>query len=317
MTLLVTGGAGFIGSNFVELASKEEPIVVLDKLTYAGNKKNLEGIPHHFVHGDINDKQMVIRLLDQFQPRGIINFAAETHVDNSIDDPTAFIQTNINGTVSLLEAHLAYTRGVRRQLRFHQISTDEVYGSLTASGQPFKETTPYDPKSPYSASKAAADHLVRSYGNTYGIDYTITNCSNNFGPKQHPEKLIPKVILNALQDKPVPMYGEGMNIRDWIYVKDHCKAVLDVFNKAPRSETYNIGGDKEFSNKTLIEAILKMMGKPKSLIVNVPDRPGHDFRYAINGSKLHCQFPLYRKYFFDDLQSTIDWYKENTCHSHS
>lgn len=310
MAILVTGGAGFIGSNFTEMVAPHETIVVLDKLTYAGNRTNLEGIPHQFYHGDINDTQLVISILQRHDVRGIINFAAETHVDNSITCATPFIRTNIDGTASLLEATLWHKKN-NRPIRFHQISTDEVYGSLGPEDAPFTEKTPYNPQSPYSASKAAADHLVRAYGNTYKLDYVITNCSNNFGPRQHSEKLIPKIILNALRDIPIPMYGEGVNIRDWIYVKDHCQAIFKIFNYSPPGETYNIGTRNEMTNMYLMEMILDLMDKPYSLITKVEDRPGHDFRYAIDATKLNQNFPIRRAHLYYDLVYTIDWYTKN------
>lgn len=311
MTILVTGGAGFIGSNFTEMVAPHETVVVLDKLTYAGNKTNLKDIPHVFYHGDINDTQLVISILQRHLCRGIINFAAETHVDNSITNATPFIRTNIDGTASLLEATLWHKNNNNRAIRFHQISTDEVYGSLGFKEPAFTEQTPYNPQSPYAASKAAADHLVRSYGNTYKLDYVITNCSNNFGPKQHPEKLIPKTILNAMKDLPIPMYGQGINVRDWIYVKDHCQAIFKIFNYSPPYHSYNIGTRNEMNNKTVIELILDIMEKPHSLITSVEDRPGHDLRYAIDATKLEQNFPIRRAHLYDDLVYTIDWYKKN------
>jgi dTDP-glucose 4,6-dehydratase len=286
--ILVTGGAGFIGSNFVKyVTDKNEHVAVIDKLTYAGNLANLNDVKKgylHFTQGDINDSHLVRELLCTYHPRGIVHFAAESHVDNSINDASPFLQTNVNGTVSLLESvkwYLAnrhkYTSD-KSSFRFHHISTDEVYGSLGYHDPAFTEKTQYDPRSPYSASKAAADHFVTAYGNTYKIPYVITNCSNNYGPKQHPEKLIPTVIRKAMNDEPVPMYADGSNIRDWIHVWDHCAALWKVFLDAKNGSRYNIGGKCQLSNKILIAGILDLMGKPISLIKSVADRPGHDFR---------------------------------------
>jgi dTDP-glucose 4,6-dehydratase len=312
--ILVTGGAGFIGSNFVKYMNKiGEPCLVVDKLTYAGNESNLDGLDCIFVQEDICNTKAMLNLLLHYDPRGIINFAAESHVDNSIKDSLPFIQTNIVGTYSLLEAVRKYrpvrTERMHGRFRFHQISTDEVYGHLGDFDPPFTEKTKYDPRSPYSASKASADHLVASYGNTYGIPYTITNCSNNYGPNQHKEKLIPTIIRNALQDKPVPMYGQGYNVRDWIHVDDHCQAIWKVFLDSRDNNVYNVGGGCQMSNLRLIKLVLELMNKPEHLITSVDDRPGHDFRYAIDNTKIETELGWYPNVFFrHGLEKTIEWY---------
>ncbi|MEO8161084.1 MAG: dTDP-glucose 4,6-dehydratase, partial [Arenimonas sp.] len=303
-TWLVTGGAGFIGGNFVleALAGGNTRIVNLDALTYAGNRDTLAAVaddPNHlFVHGDIGDRALVASLLATHQPAAIINFAAESHVDRSIDGPAAFVQTNVVGTLSLLEATRDHWKGLdaagRDAFRFLHVSTDEVYGSLGESGA-FTEATPYAPNSPYSASKAASDHLVRAFHHTYGLPVLTTNCSNNYGPYQFPEKLIPLVIQKALAGLPLPIYGDGLNVRDWLYVGDHCAAIRRVLEAGIVGETYNVGGDAEMPNIEVVNAICALLdarapradGRPRaSQIAYVADRPGHDRRYAIDASKL-------------------------------
>ena len=311
--ILVTGGAGFIGSNFVQMVLSEHPdnlIVNLDKLTYAGNLKNLaefmEHPNHKFIKGDICDGPLVEKLIDEYQLDTIINFAAESHVDRSITEPKLFIETNVTGTLALLEA--ARDKNLER---FIQISTDEVYGSLGSEGK-FTEQTPVSPNSPYSACKAGADHLVQAFGRTWGVRYNITRCSNNYGPYQFPEKLIPLMINNALNDKELPVYGDGLYVRDWLHVNDHCTAVWQVLQKAPPGEIYNIGGCNEKANLEVINQILDRLGKPKSLIKYVTDRPGHDRRYAIDASKMSTKLdwrPLVS--FEEGINKTIDWYVHN------
>lgn len=311
--LLVTGGAGFIGSNFIRMVLSEHPdcfIVNLDKLTYAGNLKNLEGFLNHpnhkFVKADICDGRLTEQLIDEHKIDAIINFAAESHVDRSITEPKIFIQTNVIGTLTLLEAACD-----KKLERFIQISTDEIYGSLGAEGK-FTEQTPLSPNSPYSASKAAADHLVRAFGHTWGLRYNITNCSNNYGPYQFPEKMIPLMINNALNDKELPLYGDGLQIRDWLYVYDHCTAVWKVLTEATPGETYNIGGCNEKTNLEVIELILNRLNKPKSLIKHVADRPGHDRRYAIDATKIMTELGWQPSVSFEEgIEKTINWYLQN------
>jgi dTDP-glucose 4,6-dehydratase len=311
--LLVTGGAGFIGSNFVRMTLEEHPdcfVVNLDKLTYAGNLENLTGFENHpshkFIKGDICDGALVERIIDEFKVDTIVNFAAESHVDRSINEPKVFVQTNVTGTLTLLEA----ARDKKLQ-RFVQISTDEVYGQLGPSGK-FTEQTPLSPNSPYSASKAAADLLVCAFGHTWGVKYNITRCSNNYGPYQFPEKLIPLMVNNALNDKQLPVYGDGLHIRDWLYVYDHCTAVWKVLADAPPNEIYNIGGCNEKTNLSVVELILARLGKPKSLIKHVTDRPGHDRRYAIDASKIINQLGWKPSVSFEQgLDKTIDWFLAN------
>jgi len=311
--ILVTGGAGFIGSNFVRMALSEQPdtfIVNLDKLTYAGNLENLDGFldkPNHkFVKGDICDGALVEKLIEEHKIEAIVNFAAESHVDRSITVPKIFIETNIKGTLTLLEA--AREKKIKR---FIQISTDEVYGELGGEGK-FTEQTPYHPNSPYSASKAAADHLVRAFGHTWALPYNITNCSNNYGPYQFPEKMIPLMINNALNNKELPVYGDGLHIRDWLYVYDHCTAVWKVLKEAAPMKTYNIGGCNEKTNLDVVHLILERLGKPKSLIRHVTDRPGHDRRYAIDASRIMNELGWEPSVSFEDgLFKTIDWYSKN------
>jgi dTDP-glucose 4,6-dehydratase len=308
--LLVTGGAGFIGSNFVRMVLSEQPdcfIANLDKLTYAGNLENLAGFldhPNHkFIKGDICDGQLIEKIIDEHRIDAIINFAAETHVDRSITGPKVFVQTNVTGTLTLLEA----ARDKKLE-RFIQVSTDEVYGSLGPQGR-FTEQTPLSPNSPYSASKAAADHLVKAFGHTWGVRYNITRCSNNYGPYQFPEKLIPLMINNAINDKELPVYGDGLYVRDWLYVYDHCTAIWKVLNEARAGEVYNIGGCNEKTNLEVISLVLERLGKPKSLIKHVTDRPGHDRRYAIDAAKIMTEIDWRPSVSFEQgIAKTIDWY---------
>lgn len=328
-TWLITGGAGFIGGNFVlESVANGIRVVNLDALTYAGNLDtlaSLDGNPGHvFVHGDIGDRALVTRLLAEHQPDAVVNFAAESHVDRSIDAPAAFIQTNVVGTLALLESVRDHWRGldvVRRDaFRFLHVSTDEVYGSLGDTGR-FTETTPYAPNSPYSASKAASDHLVRSFHHTYGLPVLTTNCSNNYGPYQFPEKLIPLIIARALADQPLPVYGDGKNVRDWLYVSDHCSAIRAVIERGRVGETYNVGGDAEMQNIAVVEAVCNLLdgrrprldGLPRaSQITHVADRPGHDRRYAIDASKLQGELGWRPKFTFEQgIMQTVDWYLEH------
>lgn len=328
--ILVTGGAGFIGANFVWdwLAQSDEPIINLDILTYAGNLENLAALAadkrHTFVQGDIGDSALVTNLLARHQPRAIINFAAESHVDRSIHGPEDFIQTNIVGTFRLLEAGRAYWNGLdgkaKQDFRFLHVSTDEVYGSL-AKGEPaFNETHRYEPNSPYSASKAASDHLVRAYHHTYGLPTLTSNCSNNYGPYQFPEKLIPLIIVNALAGKPLPVYGDGQQIRDWLYVKDHCGAIRRVLEAGAPGETYNIGGWNEKPNIdivytvcTLLDALRPLtIGPYRSLIAFVTDRPGHDRRYAIDAGKVERELGWKPDETFETgIRKTVQWYLDN------
>jgi dTDP-glucose 4,6-dehydratase len=303
--ILVTGGAGFIGSNFVLQwrARKKSPVTTLDKLTYAGTLRNLTQLSsdaeHHFVQGDICDRNLVQELFEKHRPRAVVHFAAESHVDRSILGPDEFIRTNVNGTFSLLEVSRAYyeklTENERRDFRFLHVSTDEVYGSLTKDDPPFSETTAYAPNSPYSASKAASDHLVRAYQHTYGLPTLTTNCSNNYGPYQFPEKLIPLMILNARAGKPLPVYGDGKNVRDWLYVEDHCDAICAVLSRGKAGETYNIGGWNEKPNLEIVETICSILDElrpedpvvpHRQLLTFVKDRPGHDRRYAMDALKI-------------------------------
>ena len=311
--ILVTGGAGFIGSNFVRMVLSEHPdcfVVNLDKLTYAGNLGNLveflENDNHTFVKGDICDGLLLERIIEEHKIEAIVNFAAESHVDRSIVDPKIFIETNITGTLTLLEAARD-----KKLAKFVQISTDEVYGALGPEGQ-FTEQTPLSPNSPYSASKAAADLLVRAFGHTWGITYNITRCSNNYGPYQFPEKLIPLMINNALNDRELPIYGDGLYIRDWIYVYDHCTAVWEVLQKAPPGEIYNVGGCSEKTNLEVVNLILARLSKPKSLIKHVTDRPGHDRRYAIDAGKIINELGWRPSVSFEEgINRTMDWYLQN------
>jgi len=311
--ILVTGGAGFIGSNFVRMVLAEHRdcfVVNLDKLTYAGNLENLSGFEDHpnhkFIKADICDGPAVEKVIEQYKIDSIINFAAESHVDRSITAPKVFIETNITGTLTLLDA--AREKSLER---FIQISTDEVYGSLGPEGK-FSETTGLSPNSPYSASKAAADHLVKAFGHTWGLKYNITRCSNNYGPYQFPEKMIPLMINNALNDKELPVYGDGLYVRDWLYVSDHCTAVWKVLTGAEPNQTYNIGGCNEKTNLEVIGLILDRLDKPKSLIKHVKDRPGHDRRYAIEAGKIMTELGWQPSVTFEEgLNKTIDWYLAN------
>ena len=331
MTILVTGSAGFIGANFVLdwLAQSDETVINLDKLTYAGNLQNLDSVkddPRHiFVHGDIGDDTLVPALLAQYQPRAIINFAAESHVDRSIHGPEDFIQTNIAGTFRLLESTRAYWSKLpetdKQQFRFLHVSTDEVYGSLAPTDPAFTEQNKYEPNSPYSASKAASDHLVRAYHHTYGLPVLTTNCSNNYGPYHFPEKLIPLIIHNALTDKALPIYSDGQQIRDWLYVKDHCAAIRRVLEAGQLGETYNVGGWNEKANIDVVHTLCDILdeeqprGDGKSYreqITFVKDRPGHDRRYAIDASRLErelCWKPA--ETFETGIRKTVLWYLDN------
>ena len=330
MTILVTGGAGFIGSNFIHdwLSATHEPIINLDKLTYAGNLQNLvayEGdLRHVFVQGDIGDRKLVKWLLARHRPRAIINFAAESHVDRSIYGPEDFIQTNVVGTFHLLEEVRAYWKNMpldeQEDFRFLHVSTDEVYGSLGPNDAPFTETTPFAPNSPYAASKASSDHLVRAYQHTYGLPTLTTNCSNNYGPYQFPEKLIPLVIHNALAAKPLPIYGDGLNVRDWLYVSDHCEAIRAVLYMGKVGETYNIGGWNEMTNLDIVHTICGLLdelrpiaaGSYKQLITFVKDRPGHDRRYAIDAGKVARDIGWKpRETFASGIRKTVQWYLDN------
>lgn len=314
MNLLVTGGAGFIGSNFLIYWQKKYPsdmLVNLDKLTYAGNPDNLRGIENNsnykFVKGDICDKKLVDKVMKGIDI--VVHFAAESHVDRSISKPSVFIQTNIVGTQVLLESALRY-----KVKRFHHISTDEVFGSLDINDKnKFSESTPYNPSSPYAASKASSDHLVRAFYKTYGFPITITNCSNNFGPYQFPEKLIPLAITNIMEDKKIPIYGDGLNVRDWLFVEDHCRAIDAVLRQGKIGETYCVGGmDKDVSNIEIIKKVLQIFGKDESFIVYVKDRPGHDRKYAMDWTKINRELGWQPESNFELLlENTILWYKSN------
>lgn len=316
MHILVTGGAGFIGSNFIRYILGAHPdwkITNLDKLTYAGNLENLADIEDHpgyaFVRGDIADRSLVEELFAEHRFEAVINFAAESHVDRSILDASPFIDTNVRGTQVLLEAARAHAIG-----RFIQVSTDEVYGSLGPDDPPFTEESPLAPNSPYAASKAAADLLVRAYHRTYGLPAIITRCSNNYGPYQFPEKLIPLMITNALENKPLPVYGDGLNIRDWIHVEDHCRAIELVLLNGRPGEVYNIGAGCELTNLDVVRAILRALGRPESLITYVPDRPGHDRRYAIDASKIRNTLGWMPRYRFQEyLPDLVCWYQEHSA----
>jgi dTDP-glucose 4,6-dehydratase len=331
MTILVTGGAGFIGGNFVLdwLAQSNEPVINLDKLTYAGNLDTLKSLNedtrHVFVKGDIGDKDLVSALLVQYQPRAVINFAAESHVDRSISGPAEFIQTNIVGTFNLLESVRGYWHALpeaeKSAFRFLHISTDEVYGTLSLTDAPFAETNAYEPNSPYSASKAASDHLVRAWHHTYGLPVITTNCSNNYGPYHFPEKLIPLVILNALAGKPLPIYGDGQQIRDWLYVKDHCAAIRSVLAAGRLGQTYNVGGWNEKTNLEVVHTICQILDelKPKATgryaeqITFVQDRAGHDRRYAIDARKLEQELGWKPAETFETgIRKTVQWYLEHS-----
>jgi dTDP-glucose 4,6-dehydratase len=330
-TILVTGGAGFIGSNFILqwLANETPGIVNLDKLTYAGNLANLASVSsnprYRFVHGDICDRDLVSELLIRYRPCAVVHFAAESHVDRSIHGPDDFIRTNVHGSFSLLEEVRAYWTGLEEEnqssFRFVQVSTDEVYGSLSPSDPPFSETTRYAPNSPYSASKAASDHFARAYFHTYGVPALTTNCSNNYGPFQFPEKLIPLVIHHATTGKPIPVYGDGQNVRDWLFVGDHCAAIRAVLARGRVGETYNVGGRNEIKNLDIVNTICALLdefrpddpGVPhKKLIKFVPDRPGHDRRYAMDTKKIEAELGWHPvETFQSGIRKTIQWYLEN------
>lgn len=329
--ILVTGGAGFIGSNFVLdwLAASDEPVVNLDKLTYAGNLENLaslEGNPNHvFVQGDLGDRDLVDRLLAEHRPRAVLNFAAESHVDRSIHGPEDFIQTNILGTFRLLESVRSYWSALpaddKAAFRFLHVSTDEVYGTLSKDDPPFAEDNRYEPNSPYSASKAASDHLVRAWHHTYGLPVLTTNCSNNYGPYHFPEKLIPLMIVNALAGKALPVYGDGMQIRDWLYVKDHCSAIRRVLEAGRLGETYNVGGWNEKPNIEIVKTVCALLDelRPKAdassyatQITYVTDRPGHDRRYAIDARKIERELGWKPAETFETgIRKTVEWYLAN------
>lgn len=329
--ILVTGGAGFIGSNFVLdwLKENNEPVVNLDALTYAGNLENLQSLaddPRHiFMKGNICDKELVTSLLTKYKPRAIVHFAAESHVDRSIFGPDLFFETNVMGTLNLLECAKAYydqllSEKERLAFRFLHVSTDEVYGSLTFDEPAFTEETPYRPNSPYSASKASSDHAVRAWFHTYGFPVLTTNCSNNYGPYQFPEKLIPLVVSNALARKPLPIYGDGLNIRDWLYVGDHCSAIRCVLENGKIGETYNVGGHNERNNITIVKTICAILdemrphpdGSYANLITYVKDRPGHDRRYAIDSTKLQTQLGWKPKECFETgIRKTVQWYLDH------
>ena len=326
-TVLVTGGAGFIGSNFIRYVLgiyREVHLVNLDMLTYAGNLENLAPVAgdsrYSFVKGDVRNRDLLAQLFKEFDFDTVINFAAESHVDRSITDPEAFLSTNILGTQSLLDAAKAHwslepgdmhSRLYRDGVRFLQISTDEVYGALGRTGK-FTEATSLAPNSPYSASKAGADMIVRAYYETYGLPVNITRCSNNYGPYQFPEKLIPLMIYNCLENKPLPIYGDGMQIRDWLYVEDHCSAICSVLEKGCPGQVYNIGGNHEKSNLEIVKLILQRLGKGEDLITYVPDRPGHDRRYAIDNTKITTQLGWAPTYSFDaGMEQTVQWYLEH------
>lgn len=314
MNIIVTGGAGFIGGNFVHYMVKKYPyynIIVLDKLTYAGNMETLAPVIEKisFEKADIADSRSVNMIFEKYKPDIIVNFAAESHVDRSIEDPGIFLQTNIIGTQTLMEACRKY--GIKR---YHQVSTDEVYGDLPLDRPDlfFTEETPIHTSSPYSASKASADLLVQAYYRTYGLPVTISRCSNNYGPYHFPEKLIPLMIANALADKPLPVYGKGLNVRDWLYVEDHCRAIDLIIHKGKTGEIYNIGGHNEKANIDIVRTILKLLGKPESLITYVTDRKGHDLRYAIDPEKIHNELGwLPETKFEDGIVKTINWYLDN------
>ncbi len=330
MTILVTGGAGFIGSNFVLdwLAQGNEPVVNLDALTYAGNLENLASLQgdarHVFIKGDVCDAALVGRLLAEHQPRAIVHFAAESHVDRSIHGPGDFVRTNVEGTFTLLEQARAYWSSLagttRERFRFHHVSTDEVYGSLGPNDPEFTEEHPYQPNSPYSASKAASDHLVRAWHHTYGLPVLTTNCSNNYGPYHFPEKLIPLMIVNALSAKPLPIYGDGLNVRDWLYVRDHCSGIRAVLERGRVGETYNIGGWNEMTNREIVQTICTMLdelrpdpaGPYSRLITYVTDRPGHDRRYAIDARKIERELGWRpAETFASGIRKTVQWYLDH------
>ena len=305
--IFITGAAGFIGSNFAHYLAQKgfDDIVILDNLTYAGDLENLYDLEFPVVKVDISNEYLLAQVFKKYKPRFIFHFAAESHVDNSINDVYPFVDTNIIGTINLLNLALKYDVE-----KFHHISTDEVYGALGYEDPPFTETTPYDPQNPYSASKAASDHFVTAFYNTYGLPVVITNCSNNYGPRQHREKLIPKTITNIMEGKKIPVYGQGQNIRDWIYVEDHCRAILDVWYGGAIGEKYNIGGECEVKNIDLVKTIIKVMGASEDLIEYVDDRPGHDLRYAIDNAKIKKALNFRPQHTLEEgLTKTIIWYK--------
>ena len=316
MKIIVTGGAGFIGSNFIFYMRKMHPdydLVCVDKLTYAGNLETLASVmddpKFRFIRADIADRSEICRIFEAEKPDTVVNFAAESHVDRSIENPAVFLETNVMGTQALLDASRKY--GVKR---YHQVSTDEVYGDLPLDRPDlfFTEETPLHTSSPYSASKASADLLCNAYQRTYGMPITISRCSNNYGPYQFPEKLIPLMIANALADKPLPVYGEGLNVRDWLYVEDHCAAIDRILEKGQVGQVYNIGGHNEMRNIDIVKIILKALDKPESLITHVTDRKGHDMRYAIDPEKIHRELGwLPETKFADGIQKTIQWYLDN------
>ena len=326
MNILVTGGAGFIGSNFVKLILEKNEgskIVNLDVLTYAGNLENLKEVEAHpdytFIKGDIQDRALLKEIFEKHQIDAVVNFAAESHVDRSIEDPEVFLRTNVMGTLALLDTAKAfwkqnddkYDRAFKDGVKFLQVSTDEVYGSLGKTGM-FTEETNIQPNSPYSASKASADMLVRAYGETFGMPVNITRCSNNYGPYQFPEKLIPLMIANCMNDKDLPVYGDGMQIRDWLHVKDHCQAIYTVLKNGVLGEVYNIGGNNEKANLEIVNLIIETLGKSKDLIKYVKDRPGHDRRYAIDNSKITRELKWAPEYTFEQgIRETIEWYVNN------
>lgn len=332
MSVIVTGGAGFIGSNFIHewMKTNSTALVNLDKLTYAGNRGNLKSVEGHenysFIHGDIKDRNIIDDMLQRFKPSAVVHFAAESHVDRSIHGPAAFIETNVLGSFQLIDATYQYWKELddhlKSNFRFIHVSTDEVYGSLEPDDPAFNEEHKYAPNSPYSASKASSDHLARAYFHTYGLPTIITNCSNNYGPYQFPEKLIPLVINNALSEKTLPIYGDGQQIRDWLYVTDHCSAILKVLEKGKPGEVYNIGGNNELTNLVIVETICDLLDqlKPRSngaryneLITFVKDRPGHDRRYAIDNTKIERELGWIPSESFETgLKKTISWYLENS-----
>ena len=308
MTIFITGGAGFIGSNFAHYVSDLwNDVVILDKLTYAGDMDNLHPLKYPVKGVDLAYENRLEELFKQYKPKTIFNFAAETHVDNSIDNVAPFVDTNIIGTLNLLKLSVKYDVQM-----FHHISTDEVYGALELDEPAFTEKSPYNPQNPYAASKAASDHFVMSYHNTYGLPVMITNCSNNYGPRQHREKLIPKTINNILEGKKIPIYSQGENIRDWIYVEDHCAGILGISYAGDVGEKYNIGGECEMTNLELVKMIIKLMNASEDLIEFVDDRPGHDLRYAIDNAKIYKTISFQPEFNIEDgLKKTIDWYEKN------
>ena len=328
---IVTGGAGFIGSNFVRMVRRQKRarVVTFDRLTYAGNLANLDDLKkdpdHIFVQGDIRGRKAVADLFSRYHPTGIYHFAAESHVDRSIESPEAFIETNVTGTFVLLDESLRYLRnhGAERNFRFLHVSTDEVYGSLLPTDPPFTEKTPYAPNSPYAASKAASDHLARAYVHTYGLPLVTTNCSNNYGPWQFPEKLIPTVILAAIEERPIPVYGDGLNIRDWIFVEDHCEGVIAAFDRGQTGETYALGAGNPRTNREVVSAILEVLDRIhpspdgssyNRLVTSVPDRPGHDRRYEIDAAKARKELSWKPGHTFAQaLEKTVRWYLDHTA----